>query len=380
MSTSTSQPNTRNNSAEQSAATPLPHSSVVLDLAELAEKYAQFVPFRMRVVNGFMAADNMKDPTFVVDEIYSVHLVKEMKVVKTNSAAGEFFIPINSVAKFGLIQDEHKDCITYETVDDLLSAKPIPKVVAVKIDYTNPDKKLSLKKDEVLAVKDVIRARIGRGKIMLKAFSFLSQEEVMLPRELQVKFTTDPCYTQLYLTDLVDHIAMPCVAHYFPISSSSHTSLPSMKITLEGQETCRSVIVSLFRDNPASQKHNATNFIDIPTRININVSIIETSEGDGIYQQIMKESRDLLHDYNPATITACVDSMTDAAYMTQAQLLAEVRREKEKMTLTKSAPQHYQRLLLSEAQKMPEKIFEAQNLETLSIQHSVSLQLEKFQS
>ena len=65
-------------------ASSLPDSSAVLSLEELVTKYGHLVPFRMRVVNGFMA-DNVRDPTFESDEIYSVHLVKETKVVAAKS-------------------------------------------------------------------------------------------------------------------------------------------------------------------------------------------------------------------------------------------------------------------------------------------------------
>ena len=96
----------------------------MLDLmTELAEKHASRVPFRMKVVNGFMATGNMKDPTFAVDEIYSVHLVKKIQVVKTQCDGKEYFIPVNSSAKFGIIQDEGNECRQFSSVSESSAAK-----------------------------------------------------------------------------------------------------------------------------------------------------------------------------------------------------------------------------------------------------------------
>lgn len=336
------------------AAKLLPHSSVVLGLAEIAEKYALLVPFRLKVVNGFMAADNVKDPSFVVDEIYSVHLVREMKAVRFKIAdhgAESYTIPLNSLAKFGLIHDERNECMMFDTVEELLYAKPRPKVVAVKNKYVSQDGKVSLKKNEVLIIRDLIRAKIGRSKVALKFYSLIQQKEVVLHKEHDVQFTTNPYRTQLYLTDLVECSTnlMPCLARIFSIGNSSIAGLlSSTTIMLQGCETCQSLIISLFRDNPTSDRKMDSEFIAVPTNININVSIIETSKDDDAYYQIMEESRKLMQDYNPADICACLDAQTDDVYTTQAQLLSEVRKEKEKENLLKYAPRYYQNIFISE--------------------------------
>ena len=52
----------------------------------------------------------------------------------------------------------------------------------------------------------------------------------------------------------------------------------------------------------------------------------------------MEESHELLHCYNSVKIQPCMDSENDDDYITQAQLLAEVWKEKEKISLAKMAP------------------------------------------
>ena len=328
----------------------LPHSSVVLDLSELAARYALHVPFRFRVVNGFMA-ENAKDPTIGVDEVYSAHLVKETRVVVIKSDVGEFDIPVNSAAKFGVIHEKKsKGFKIYESVENMLSAKKLPKVVAVMNKYIINSDGLSLNKNEVLIIKEVVSARVkfGRSKSELRVFSMLSHKQLVLPKECDAGFTTDPTSTRLYLTDLLENApnVLPCSAQFFPSEDSSLLlTLVSNIITIEREEMHRSVIVSLYRDNPTAKKKKEVKFIDIPTRININLSILKTDKSDEIYQRLCKESQDLLNDYNPSRIQACVDASTDDDYMTQSQLLAEIRKEKEKQEIAKSAPQQYQALL-----------------------------------
>ncbi len=332
----------------------LPHSSVVLDLEELASKYAQLVPFRFRVVNGFMA-ENVKDPTLGVDEIYSVHLVKERKIVAVKSKSGKFHIPINSAARFGLIHNKENECKDFETVSDVLNSKPIPKVIAVKRQYVSSDSKVSLSKDEVLIVKEAVKGKLGKGKVGLSFFSMSSHKEIKLPKECALKSTTEPFKTQLYLTDLLEYFnndLMPCSVKMYSTEGNLVTKLS--KLTLEQEETHRSVIVSLFSDNPGSKRKKETVFIDIPTTININVSIIKTEDAAGVYQRMFEKSRAFLNDYNPSKIHVCVDAQTDDDYTTQAQLLAEIRKEKEKKELVQAAPQQYQSLLQEQGKVLPD--------------------------
>ena len=339
-----SSPTTLCCSVEESAATLLPHSSVVLDLAELAEKYAQLVPFRMRVVNCFMAADNSKRVKFMVDEIYSVHLVREVTVVRMKSADGEFIVPLNSAAKFGLIYDEQNEDIVFGTVEELLYAKPHPKVIAVKNKYVSPDGKVSLKKKDVLIIREVIRAKIGRSKIALKFFSVSTHKEIVLHKEHDVQFTTSPHFTQLYLTDLTKYSTnfLPCSARLFLTDDSSITGLPSSAfVALQSYETYQSVIVSLFHDRSKSDCRINSNFIDVPTSININLRIIETRKDNTAYHQIIEESKNLLQNFSQTKMCVCVDGQTDDAYVMQSTLLTEIRRDKVKENLAKLVPWHY---------------------------------------
>ena len=52
---------------------------------------------------------------------------------------------------------------------------------------------LSLSKNEVLIIKEVVSARVkfGRSKSELRVFSMLSHKQLVLPKECDAGFTTD---------------------------------------------------------------------------------------------------------------------------------------------------------------------------------------------
>jgi cell pole-organizing protein PopZ len=292
-------------------------------------------------------AENEKDPTIGVDEVYSLHLVRELKVVVVQHGGEKFEIPVNSTAKFALVNSGTSTASKFESVDALINAKHLPKVVVVCSDNIYPVGMVALHKDEVLIVREVVKTKLGR-KSALRVYSVLSCREFDIPKDCDAVFSTDPEATKLYLSDLLDSGInfLPCSGYIFPDKNSALAALRSSIIRIESQEVHRSVVISLFRNNPNAKRKTDTNFIDIPTTIGIRVSVIETDKSDEVYERIYKQSEDLLTKYNPSKIQACVDAHTDEQYMTQAQLLAEIRREKAKSEMMSSAPQQYQKLLV----------------------------------
>ena len=105
----------------------------------------------------------------------------------------KYVIPLNSAAKFGLVQGQGSK--VYNTVEDLLNAPSPPVIVAVKAGYVGDDPKTSVAKNEVLIVQGAAKEG-GRFKLnrqtMLKTFSITKNEEKLLPKEVFGKFTTEP--------------------------------------------------------------------------------------------------------------------------------------------------------------------------------------------
>ena len=322
-----------------------PDSVEVLEVKDLASKYASVVPFQFRIVHGFLSKQNNKDPTFTANEVYMAHLVTETDVVKITNADGEFRVPLNSLAKFGLIHDEQIECMTFEDVEELLFANPCPKIVAVRNDCIFPE--VALKKNEILIVREIVRAKMGRNRIAMKFFSILQEREILLYKEQSVPFTTNPWRTQLHLSELEEYMDtdfMPCQAKIFPDGNSTLSRLlTSTTITLECKEKRCSVIVSSHSKGDCSVN---SNFISIPAGIGITMTAIEPDLASEDYRQILEQSVDLLHHYSPSRVYPCLNSQTDEAYSIQAQLLSDIHLDREKEKLIEDAPTHYQGMLV----------------------------------
>ena len=158
---------------------------------------------------------------------------------------------------------------------------------------------------------------------------------------MNIKLSTNPALTQLYLTELMDLTELPVHCKILSDSSTLSSTSTASQLQLLKVETRKSVLVSLFRSNPNSKRKKETTYIEIPTRINIRVKIVheeEKEEAQVIYLQLMDETRELLHSYTTVRIQPCMDSENDDDYITQAQLLVEVRKEIERISLAKKAP------------------------------------------
>ena len=168
-----------------------------------------------------MATGNMKDPTFPVDEIYSVHPVKKTQVVKTQCDGKEYFIPVNSYAKFGVIQDERKECRQFSSVCELISSKPLPALAAVLEDYTNNNRAVVLRKSDVLALKKEKSSKRSMGKRQIHAYDISNPTNaISLRTDMNIKLSTNPALTQLYLTELMDRTDLPVHCKIFSHSST----------------------------------------------------------------------------------------------------------------------------------------------------------------
>ena len=296
-----------------------------MSLAHLIDSYGDHIPLCFRVVEGFLA-ENDKDPAICVDDVYYAHLVKHTDVVTFRDKAGDqYYVPLYSSAKFGIIWYSTKQ--TFASVGDIMDAIPVPKVVAATSVFDGGDPKSSVKRNEVLVITEVHKPKFAHGKSWLNVFSVTKSEEKKLLRECEAKFTTDPYYTKLYVNDLIQYVPdlLPCKVRLFQDSDSSLPhQFTSEEVVL--QEKCRntSVIVSLVRKSGICKENN---FIDIPTSIGITVTVINPENHEEVYRNLSTETTTLQKDFDPAKLLPCVDARTDDTYVTQAQLLAAVRKD-----------------------------------------------------
>ena len=296
-----------------------------MSLEHLIDNFGDHIPLCFRVVEGFLA-ENEKDPTLDVDDIYNAHLVKHTDVVTFQDKTGdEYNVPLYSSAKFGIVYNSRKQ--TFASVGEIMDAVPVPKVVAARTGFDGGHPKSSVKRNEVLVITEVHKPKFAHGTSWLKVFSLTKSEEKKLFRECEAKFTTDPYYTKLYVTDLIQYVPdlLPCKVRLFQDSESTLPhQLTSEEVVLQEKRRNTSVVVSLIRESGIRKEND---FIDIPTSIGIEVTVVNPERHKEVYKNLYSETTTLQKVFDPAKLQPCVDARTDDTYVTQAQLLAAVRKD-----------------------------------------------------
>ena len=316
-----------------------------MGLEHLIDNFGDHIPLCFRVVKGFLA-ENEKDPTLDVDDIYNAHLVKHTDVVTVQDKTGdEYNVPLYSSAKFGIVYNSTKQ--TFASVGEIMDAVPVPKVVAARTGFDGGDPKSSVKRNEVLVITDpeVHKLKFVHGKSWLKVFSVTKSEEKKLLRECGAKFTTDSYYTKLYVNDLIQYVPdlLPCKVRLFQdLDSSFPHHLTSEEVVLQEKRRNTSVVVSLFRESGIRKDND---FIDIPTSIGIEVTVVSPESHEKVYKNLYTETSALQKEFDPAKLQPCIDARTDDTYVTQAQLLAAVRKDCKNVGL--EIQSQYQELLFS---------------------------------
>lgn len=292
-----------------------PSEDEILSLSVVVDKYSHLLPLRVRAVSGFMA-ENEGDPTIYVDDLYNLHAVKHSEVVTiVDSRRQKYRLPLNSVAKFGLI---NCDLAAVYSVNDLHNAETRPPVVVAMSTESN------FKENEILVV-DTLR-KIGANQItVLKVFSINERKEKYIPnsKDCNVRFSTDPARTKLYLSEIMKHLShvLPCPAQLFisqdTVKLPKHLTTKQVMIHQQSVET--SVIISLHLSKIEKV------YIDIPVSINIDVRVLRPETSNTDYASLYEDSRTLIANYDPTKLQACVNANDDDTYITQAQLLKALR-------------------------------------------------------
>ena len=321
----------------------LPDESKIVSLSDLSTNFSQHLPLRVQIVTGFCAA-NDKDPTLDIDDIYNIHLLKHTDLVTIRDTSGEHYdIPLYSSLQFGLVYEPRNETKTFTSVSEIMKAKPLPKVVIALDGYYGHSEKSSLCQNELLIIHSMHKYGGGLKKPSLKVYSITSSTKKDLPSDCTSVFSTDPWLTRLYVSDLMEFAPnpLPCNARlYFDESVSLLPEhLFSQIVTIDERHTNSSFLVSLDRERHRRGKRIEVNeLIDIPTGIGIDVHILNPFKAKERYHKLYEDTALLLKEFNPAKVKACVDAPSDDVYITQAQLLAQIRQGYENVGLNIETP------------------------------------------
>lgn len=103
----------------------------------------------------------------------------------------KYAVPLNSSAKFGLIYEQGTQ--VFGSVEELMNAKPLPRVVSVGTGYVGNTTESSVHRYEVLVLKGVEKGGMFRRKPpILKVFSVTKNIEKSLMKDVYGKFSTNP--------------------------------------------------------------------------------------------------------------------------------------------------------------------------------------------
>ena len=107
-------------------------------------------------------------------------------------AGNKYKVPLNSATKFGIIYGNGEPK-TFNTVDEIMNANPLPKVVCAEASYVGNNEASSVHRHEILAVKEVDKGgRFRFRSSMLKMFSITKNMDKSLAKDVFGKFSTDP--------------------------------------------------------------------------------------------------------------------------------------------------------------------------------------------
>ena len=221
------------------------HIEKVDTINSLIEKYNQYVPLRLRVLQGYCS--DTADINISTGDIYDVHTIKRMKVVTIRDQDGMTYrVPLESSMKFGLVfnlssnYDEGICGYTFRTVSDLTSLSVLPRIVCTQRAFKGNDVRSSVQENEVLVVQQAIKS-IFRGKRGIKVYSLLTKMEKVLPEDCDVGFSTNPSLVRLHLSDVIEHISNPFPAHavMYPSADDTDEDIPGKMLSIHQKMSYR---------------------------------------------------------------------------------------------------------------------------------------------
>ena len=304
-----------------------PDDNTIRSLFDLVVWNSRLLPARVKVVTGHVA-ENHDQPNIDMGDVFTVHGIKQSKVVTIkDSKCHVHNVPLYSTAKFGIVGDnvESDEYLCTYTFQDLLTAKPQPRVIASLNSYHGCKEAMSFEQYEVLIVNnlfDVSESSQMGG--FIGAFSVTSSKQKFIPNECNVLFTSDPAATQLYLSEIFEHAPhlLPCRARL--IVSDQQMKFPKYLttdlVTIESLQSETSFITSLhcYEGDMASSSQSEI-YVDIPTSISIDV-LVENATTEDPYRTISF--------FNFEKYQSCLDTAEDNT--TSSQVLKVLRKGYEK--------------------------------------------------
>ena len=204
-----------------------------MTLAELADTHSSRFPLKIYLLDGYYG--QTAHFTLSSSDMFDVHFAKRTQVMTVRDSLGtNYSIPLNSAIQFGMIykprfskEDESPQTV-FQTVGELLSLDPLPKVVRATSQWgklSEKGGKAAVEENELLIVKGVYKPAL-RNKRALKCYSVQNKIRKLLPEECEGNFSVAPEQTKLHVYEFSMKLKdiFPCKAMMYLYDDSVRDS------------------------------------------------------------------------------------------------------------------------------------------------------------
>ena len=203
-------------------------SSDEMMLGEFVNKYKNDFPVQIRVSKGYYGTTDK----WCISEgdYFTIHFVKQTKVVgAVDSTFGNYSIPINSSAQFGVVPTSSREAAggnNFYTVGNLLAQQTLPLAIKATQTWNESKAEKSVSNGEIF----IIQGSKGRIKRTLKCVNAINGKQKTLSSKCAGSFTTNPYEIRLYLPEVIKNFSLPNTFAMF-INSQSTSSVQYVKLT-----------------------------------------------------------------------------------------------------------------------------------------------------
>lgn len=261
-----------------------------LELGEFVNRYKSEFPVQVRVAKGYYGTTDKW--SISEGELFTIHFVKYTKTVAAEDALlGNYGIPLNSAARFGILpsstqKGKAEPVVDYETVGKLINLSPLPLAAKATQTWQLKDcEERSITRGDVLIIQGVKTNFITRNR-RLKCIDAYSGKSKQLRSNCAGFFTTQPSDTCLYLPEIIKYFKLPNMFQMF-INEGENPDLPPSVVTRVVKLTHCSIETSLIATqlDVAAQENGAHPLIEIPINLDIEIQVVEPRIKDQIYEQ-----------------------------------------------------------------------------------------------
>ena len=282
---------------------------VPISLHDFVTKYSTLLPLQMKVKKGYHGDDERH--SIATDDVYNVHFVKRTKVVVLEDRRGVTFnVPLNSAVQFAPLFHSSNDSkeatqgLSFEKVSDVMTHKPLPRVIRAMKSHVRVDPKATIEQSELFIVQKVVP--VGMRKKALEVYSVTCDKDKVLPSDSVGAFTTDPRLTYMYLSEITDHLLshLPLDVQVVMSDRDISTEIPyyltkeTATITHVGSETSLIASTNWGKNEQVSEEDQMP--VEIP--VDLPIAVLVQQPDDKKEVDLSENTKRLYERFDPCQV------------------------------------------------------------------------------